>query len=42
MAVYAGGSLRFEDAPELVDALELLSRRAGLPLSSESLAPEVA
>lgn len=41
-AVYADASLRFKHAPKFINALEVLSRRAGLPLSSESLAPGVA
>jgi serine/threonine protein kinase len=40
-AVYADASLRFKDASEFINALEVLARRASLALSPESLAPEV-
>lgn len=41
-AVFADAALRFRDASEFIDALEVLSKRAGLALSGESVAPEVA
>ncbi len=41
-AVFANASLRFQDTSEFATALEVLAKRAGLPLSGESVAAEVA
>lgn len=41
-AVFADPALRFQDAGEFVNALDVLGRRASLRLGPESLAPEAA
>lgn len=40
-AVYADPGLRFQEAAEFANALEVLARRANLPLGAAALAPEV-
>jgi len=41
-AVFADPALRFQDASEFVNALDVLGRRANLRLVPETLAPEAA